>query len=103
MFPDAEQSIWAFDRSAQQWFLHHFYSHQPDVNITNPTVRDEITKIIGFWLELGVDGFRVDAVPFLIDRRVLIPGDVVLDPHELLRDLRSFICRRAGTWCSSVR
>ena len=50
-----------------QWYLHHFYSHQPDLNIANPEVRDEIAKIVGFWLELGVDGFRVDAVPFLIE------------------------------------
>ena len=67
MFPDAEDSIWAFDEKAGQWYLHHFYSHQPDLNIANPRVRDEIAKIAGFWLELGVDGFRVDAVPFLIE------------------------------------
>ena len=67
VFPDAEDSIWAFDDKAGQWYLHHFYSHQPDLNIGNEQVRDEIAKIAGFWLELGVDGFRVDAVPFLID------------------------------------
>ena len=71
VFPDAEDSIWAFDDKAGQWYLHHFYSHQPDLNIGNEQVRDEIAKIAGFWLELGVDGFRVDAVPFLMERSEL--------------------------------
>jgi trehalose synthase len=94
VFPDAEDSIWTFDDKAGQWFLHHFYSHQPDLNIGNEQVRDEIAKIAGFWLELGVDGFRVDAVPFLIDTSEV--ADVNLDPHEILRHLRSFISRRKG-------
>jgi trehalose synthase len=94
VFPDAEDSIWTFDDKAGQWYLHHFYSHQPDLNIGNERVRDEIAKIAGFWLELGVDGFRVDAVPFLIDTSQV--ADVNLDPHEILRHLRSFISRRKG-------
>jgi trehalose synthase len=94
VFPDAEDSIWAFDDKAGQWFLHHFYSHQPDLNIGSELVRDEIAKIAGFWLELGVDGFRIDAVPFLIDTSEV--PDVNLDPHEILRHLRSFISRRRG-------
>jgi len=91
VFPDAEDSIWAKDERTGQWYLHHFYSHQPDLNLSNPAVRDEIAKITGFWLELGVDGFRVDAVPFLIEQT-----DVTLDPHEVLRDLRAFTARRRG-------
>ena len=75
--------------------MHHFYSHQPDLNISDRRVRDEIAKIAGFWLELGVDGFRVDAVPFLLEAGA-IPGDVDLDPHDFLQDLRSFIDRRKG-------
>ena len=67
VFPDAEDSIWTWDEKAGQWYLHHFYSHQPELNIANPRVREEIAKIAGFWLELGVDGFRVDAVPFLLE------------------------------------
>jgi trehalose synthase len=94
VFPDAEDSIWAWDDKAEQYYLHAFYSHQPDLNIGNQKVRDEIAKIAGFWLELGVDGFRVDAVPFLIDTSQI--GDVDLDPHEILRHLRSFISRRRG-------
>jgi trehalose synthase len=95
VFPDAEDSIWTFDQEAGQYYLHHFYSHQPDLNIANPEVRREISMIAGFWLELGVDGFRVDAVPFLFETGG-IAGAVDLDPHDMLRDLRSFMARRKG-------
>ena len=67
VFPDAEDSIWTWDERAGQWYMHHFYAHQPELNIANPKVREEIAKIAGFWLELGVNGFRVDAVPFLLE------------------------------------
>ncbi|HEX4901578.1 MAG TPA: alpha-amylase family protein [Acidimicrobiales bacterium] len=97
VFPDAEDSIWTRDDKTGEWYLHHFYSHQPDLNIGNPAVRDEIAKIAGFWLQLGVDGFRVDAVPFLIDTEATgAEGELRLDPHELLRDLRDFTSRRRG-------
>ena len=66
-FPDQETSLWEWDEKAGQHYLHRFYRHQPDLNVANPAVRDEITKVLGFWLELGVSGFRVDAVPFLIE------------------------------------
>ncbi|MBA2496989.1 MAG: alpha-amylase family protein [Acidimicrobiia bacterium] len=95
VFPDAEDSIWTEDPKTGQWYLHHFYRHQPDLNIANPAVREEVAKIVGFWLELGVDGFRVDAVPFLIETGG-IPGVVDLDPHGFLKDLRAFITRRRG-------
>src|SRR5690606_18465706 len=95
VFPDAEDDIWSYDSVAQQWYLHHFYSHQPDLNIANPDVREEIAKIAGFWLELGVDGFRVDAVPFLLETGG-IEGGAALDPHAALRDLRAFMTRRRG-------
>jgi trehalose synthase len=96
VFPDAEDDIWSYDPVAQQWYLHHFYSHQPDVNFANPDVREEIAKIAGFWLELGVDGFRVDAVPFLLETGG-IEGGGGLDAHAALRDLRAFIARRKGS------
>jgi trehalose synthase len=95
VFPDAEDSIWTHDPKTDQWYLHHFYSHQPDVNIANPQVRDEISKVVGYWLALGVDGFRVDAVPYLIETDGNL-GDVDLDPHGFLKNLRSFLSRRRG-------
>ena len=66
VFPDQEDSVWEYDEKAGQYYLHQFYKHQPDLNVTNPKVRDEIAKIMGFWLELGLSGFRVDAVPFFL-------------------------------------
>jgi trehalose synthase len=91
VFPDAEDSLWAYDERAGQWYLHHFYSHQPDLNLANPAVREEIKRIAGFWLELGVDGFRVDAVPFLVE-----DCGADLDPHGFFKELRSFMSRRRG-------
>ncbi|SMH42266.1 trehalose synthase [Rathayibacter oskolensis] len=89
VFPDAEDGVWFFDEQAGQYYLHSFYRHQPDLNTDNPRVRDEIAKLIGFWLQLGIDGFRVDAVPFLIT-----PG--AADEHEWLRQLRGCLSRRSG-------
>ena len=95
VFPDQENSNWAFDEQAGRWFMHRFYSHQPDLNVANPEVRDEIAQVTGFWLEQGLSGFRVDAVPFLIEPSGA-PEEAGADPHELLRDLRRFIGRRSG-------
>ena len=93
VFPDQETSLWELDEKTGEYFLHSFYRHQPDLNIGNPRVRDEIAKTIGFWLQLGVSGFRVDAVPFLIEP----PAGVELgDPHEMLRDIRRFLQRRSS-------
>ncbi|MFF5207918.1 alpha-amylase family protein [Streptosporangium sp. NPDC000396] len=90
VFPDKEDSIWEFDEKTGQYYLHTFYRFQPDLNVNNPEVRDEIARILGFWMELGLSGFRVDAVPFLIE-------GVGGDPHEFLADLRAFMNRRDGT------
>ena len=95
VFPDQENSNWAYDRQAKKWYMHRFYSHQPDLNVANPQVRDEIAQVTGFWLEQGLSGFRVDAVPFLIEPSGA-PEEAAADPHELLRDLRRFIGRRNG-------
>ena len=93
VFPGEEASVWELDERTGQYFQHVFYKHQPDLNIANPRVRDEIAKTIGFWLALGVSGFRIDAVPFLIEP----PDGVDMgDPHELLRDLKRFLQRRLG-------
>ena len=95
VFPDQEDSNWAYDERAGRWYLHRFYSHQPDLNVANPAVRDEIAQVAGFWLEQGLSGFRLDAVPFLIEP-VGMPEGAIQDPHELLRDLRRFMGRRSG-------
>jgi trehalose synthase len=89
VFPDQENSNWAYDRKAKQYYLHKFYSHQPDLNLSNPAVRDELAQVMAFWLAQGLSGFRVDAVPFLIE------GSLD-DPHQVLRDLRAFVNRRNG-------
>jgi maltose alpha-D-glucosyltransferase/alpha-amylase len=94
-FPDKETSNWAYDRKAGQYYLHRFYSFQPDLNINNEAVRDEIARIMGFWLALGVAGFRMDAVPALLETAGL-PGGDVKDPRAWLRDLRQFVTRRTG-------
>ncbi|MEG4006501.1 alpha-amylase family protein [Microcoleus sp. Pol11C1] len=95
VFPDAEDSIWEYDEQANAYYLHHFYKEQPDLNIANPAVREEICKIMGFWLELGVSGFRIDAVPFLI-KGIGIEG---ADPESLrgfLEEMREFVSSRQG-------
>ena len=91
VFPGEESSMWEWEPRTRQYFLHSFYRHQPDLNFGNPRVRDEIAKAIAFWLSLGIDGFRVDAVPFLID----VPHEGVADPHEYLRDIKRFLRRRS--------
>src|SRR6185312_10946902 len=95
VFPDQEQSIWTKDTLTGEWYLHRFYKHQPDLNVTNPEVRNHIAKAMGFWLELGLDGFRVDAVPFFLET-VGQDGSGLPDPHEVLRDLRRYLSRRRG-------
>ncbi|MBE1588018.1 alpha-amylase family protein [Nonomuraea angiospora] len=92
VFPDKENSVWQYDEGSEQYYLHSFYRHQPDLNVGNPEVRDEITRILGFWMELGLSGFRVDAVPFLIEN----VDPKLANPHEFLADLRAFMTRRKG-------
>ena len=95
VFPDKEDSNWDFDEEARQWFLHRFYHHQPELNVANAEVRDELAQVLGYWLEQGLAGFRVDAVPFLLEPTGL-PEGAIVDPHELLRDLRRYVGRRRG-------
>jgi trehalose synthase len=97
VFPDQENSVWQLEEKTGQYYLHRFYRHQPDLNVANPAVRDEIAKIIGFWLELGLSGFRVDAVPFLLETIGVDGGvDQLPEPHDYLRALREFVGRRVG-------
>lgn len=97
VFPGEEDSIWTKDERTGQWYLHHFYRHQPDLNLANPKVMDEILRTVGFWLELGIDGFRVDAVPFLLQNQdhTDTPTQFV-DPHDVIREIRDFLSRRKG-------
>ena len=89
MFPDVEEGTWRFDDEAGQYYKHSFYRHQPDLATDDPVVREEIAKVMGFWLQLGIDGFRVDAVPHLID------GEDGPE-HDFLRALRRYLSRRNG-------
>ncbi len=93
VFPGEAKGIWTKDDGSGQWYQHSFYEHQPDLNIANPVVRDELARVIGYWLQLGVAGFRVDAVPFFLE---MPPGAQIRDPHELLRDIRRFLQRRSS-------
>lgn len=94
VFPDQEDSIWELDPKTNEWYLHHFYKHQPDLNIANPQVQEEISRTLGFWLELGVAGFRVDAVPFLFAKDA--GSAEAFDPIQYLGDVRNFVTRRVG-------
>jgi maltose alpha-D-glucosyltransferase / alpha-amylase len=67
VFPGEQKETWTWHEQAQAWYHHRFYDFQPDLNLANPEVRDEIKKIIAFWLQLGVAGYRIDAVPFIIE------------------------------------
>ncbi|MDB5515075.1 MAG: trehalose synthase protein, partial [Tardiphaga sp.] len=66
VFPGVQKSTWTHDKEARAWYFHRFYDFQPDLNTSNPYVQAEILKIMGFWIQLGVSGFRMDAVPFVI-------------------------------------
>ncbi|NLT29509.1 MAG: trehalose synthase [Propionibacterium sp.] len=97
VFPDQEDSIWELDERTGEWYLHHFYKHQPDLNLANPKVMDEILRTVGFWLELGIDGFRVDAVPFLMQNAENTgTKTMAVDPHDVMKQIRAFLNRRKG-------
>ena len=95
VFPGEEKSNWAWCEESGQWYFHRFYAEQPDLDTANPAVRDEIAKIGAFWLALGVVGYRIDAVPFLLEE-VSGPEGSHKDPHALLRELGRFLTRRRG-------
>jgi maltose alpha-D-glucosyltransferase/alpha-amylase len=95
VFPGEQGETWSFDRTAKAWYYHRFYKFQPDLNIKNPAVREEIKKICAFWLQLGVAGFRMDAVPFIIEETE--PGNPN-SPKDLpfLTELRQHLQWRKG-------
>jgi maltose alpha-D-glucosyltransferase / alpha-amylase len=95
VFPGVQDRTWTYDRKARAYYFHRFYNFQPDLNMDNPRVRAEIRRIIGYWLQLGVEGFRVDAVPFMIES--VIPGqDEGEQNFDYLTEFRAFLQWRSG-------
>jgi maltose alpha-D-glucosyltransferase / alpha-amylase len=95
VFPGVQKSTWSYDSKARAWYFHRFYRFQPDLNTSNPHVLAEILKIMGFWIQLGVSGFRMDAVPFVIatkGARLRKP----VEQYDMLRSIREFLQWRAG-------
>jgi maltose alpha-D-glucosyltransferase/alpha-amylase len=96
VFPGVQRATWTRDPVAHEYYFHRFYDFQPDLDTHNPAVKEELMRIMGFWLQLGVSGFRMDAVPFLIERK-----GANVRPHrdyELLHEMRDFLqwrCRDA--------
>ena len=88
IFIDTELSNWAWDPVSKAYYWHRFFSHQPDLNYDNPAVREEIWNVMKFWLELGVDGFRVDAVPYLVEREGTSCENLP-ETHAVLKELRA--------------
>jgi len=87
IFTDTETSNWTWDPVAQQFFWHRFFSHQPDLNFDNPDVLEALTNVMRFWLNLGVDGLRLDAIPYLIEREGTNCENLP-ETHEVLKTLR---------------
>lgn len=99
VFPGEQEVIWTWDDKVQAWYLHHFYEFQPDLNFANPEVREEFRRIIQLWLQLGADGFRVDAAPFLIDISVTNCDSDPFDldqAYEFLAELRRYVTVKKG-------
>lgn len=92
IFLDTEKSNWAWDEVAGQYYWHRFYSSQPDLNYDNPAVREEMKKIIRFWMDMGIDGFRADAVPYLFEREGTNCENLP-ETHAYLKEVRAFLDR----------
>jgi len=90
IFLDTETSNWTWDEVAGQYYWHRFYSSQPDLNYDNPTVRSEMLKVMRFWLDMGVDGFRADAVPYLFESQGT-DCENLPETHAYLKELRRFL------------
>jgi len=97
IFPGQQDDVWTYNEQAGAYYLHRFYAHQPDLNIANPDVQAEVLKIMGFWLQLGIAGFRVDAAPYIIEQRGIDEPDPYHDhPFEYLTSFREFVSWRDG-------
>src|SRR4051812_5720406 len=95
VFPGVQKSTWTHNRQAKAWYFHRFYDFQPDLNTANPEVQAEILKIMGFWVQLGVSGFRMDAVPFVIaEKGASLTTNT--EQYDMLRVFREFLSWREG-------
>ncbi|MFL6100308.1 MAG: alpha-amylase family protein [Actinomycetales bacterium] len=92
VFPTEEDSVWEWDEEAQQFYRHAFYRHEPDLELGNPRVREEMYRIMAYWLRMGVGGFRVDAVPYMVERARA--ADSRSEGLWLLEDMRKFVAMR---------
>ena len=88
IFTDTEKSNWTWDEVAQQYYWHRFFSHQPDLNFDNPRVRKAVFRTMQFWLDMGVDGFRLDAIPYLIERDGT-SNENLRETHEVIKEIRA--------------
>jgi maltose alpha-D-glucosyltransferase/alpha-amylase len=95
VFPGVQDSTWSYDEKARAWYFHRFYDFEPDLNIENARVREEIHRVASYWLRLGVAGFRVDAVPFLLEKPQPNGGRATLR-FEYLHELRELVQWRRG-------
>ncbi len=90
IFVDTEPSNWSWDPVRQQYYWHRFFHHQPDLNFDNPAVHDAMLEAMSFWLDMGLDGFRLDAVPYLYERPGT-NGENLKETHDLLKKVREFV------------
>jgi maltose alpha-D-glucosyltransferase/alpha-amylase len=111
IFTDTETSNWTWDPVAKQYFWHRFFSHQPDLNFDNPAVLEAIFRTMRFWLDMGVDGFRLDAIPYLVERDGT-SNENLPETHAVIKQLRAaidaeyknrFLLAEANMWPEDVR
>jgi maltose alpha-D-glucosyltransferase/alpha-amylase len=93
IFIDTEKSNWTWDPVAGAYFWHRFYSHQPDLNFDNPRVLEEVLKVMSMWLDIGVDGLRLDAIPYLVEREGT-NNENLPETHDVLKKIRAELDRR---------
>lgn len=96
VFPGVQKTTWTYDEVAKEYYFHRFYEFQPDLNTANPRVQAEILKIMGFWIQLGVSGFRMDAVPFVIAEKGAHIDGKPIEHFDRLRSFREFLQWRQG-------
>jgi maltose alpha-D-glucosyltransferase/alpha-amylase len=111
IFLDTESSNWTWDPVAKAYYWHRFFSHQPDLNFDNPAVMEAVLQIMRFWLDMGVDGFRLDAIPYLVEREGT-NNENLRETHEVIKQLRAaidanyknrFLLAEANQWPEDVR